>query len=151
MLNRAGKDQMSVKERFLAKVRHVESCWIWTACTETRDGYGRFRCNGKSRYAHRVAYELFKKTIPEGLTVDHRCRNRACVNPKHLRLLTRENNVLAGTSFSARNRLKTHCPQGHEFDLVRTRPDGKRQFRTCRRCERRRRRESYARNKKGKT
>lgn len=78
--------------RFWAKVDKSGDCWNWTATT-ARGGYGHFKINGKMKYAHRVAYELTIAPIPEGLEIDHRCMNRACVNPSHMRTVTRRENL----------------------------------------------------------
>jgi hypothetical protein len=69
-------------------------CWLWTAgiTAGDRGGYGRFWFNGKDCLAHRIAYQLAGKTIPDGLEIDHRCRNRRCVNPRHLREATNKQN-----------------------------------------------------------
>lgn len=70
-------------------------CWIWTACI-TADGYGSFAPNRIARLAHRVAYELIVGAIPDGLTIDHLCRVRSCVNPGHLDVVTPGENYRRG-------------------------------------------------------
>lgn len=85
------KTNSTVSQRFWAKVEKTDSCWNWTAYRDAK-GYGRFSPNGKPTYAHRVSYRMAFGGIPEGMSVDHSCRNRACVRPGHLRLTTAKQN-----------------------------------------------------------
>lgn len=80
------------------------------------NGYGEMGIGRKVFLAHRVAYELFVGPIPDGMTLDHKCRERACVNPDHLEPVTNRENILRGISPSAQNAHATHCTQGHPFD-----------------------------------
>lgn len=97
-------------------------CWEWTASRDA-GGYGRVKAYGSMRVAHRVLYELLIGQVPEGLQLDHLCRNRGCVNPEHLEPVTRKENVNRGIVAQVngdRNRALTHCKRGHEFTLENT-------------------------------
>lgn len=103
------------KDRFLSRTIVDESgCWNYTGFLD-RDGYGMFRVGPDQRRAHRVSYEMFVADIPDGLVMDHLCRNRSCVNPTHLEPVTVQENTLRGSGITANNALKTHCPSGHEY------------------------------------
>jgi hypothetical protein len=127
---------MTPTERFMAKVSaRPDGCWQWMGATD-RYGYGLSLFYGRrerKHMAHRVAYEQFVGPIPEGLVIDHLCRNKGCVNPDHLEPVTIGENVLRGETIPARNLLKTHCHRGHEFTPESTyyRPD-KPHVRNCR-------------------
>lgn len=101
-------------ERLIENVDMTTSapCWLWTA-GRSSGGYGMLRANGKPVYTHRVAYEIWKGPIPEGLTIDHLCRVRACCNPAHLEAVTNQTNILRGAGFAAVHAATTHCPRGH--------------------------------------
>jgi len=100
-------------ERFMAKVfpEPNSGCWLWDAHV-SKDGYGRFGIGRTAHEAHRVSYTLFNGEIPSGMCVDHMCRVRSCVNPNHLRLLTRSENTRNQINANAD---KTHCKFGHEL------------------------------------
>lgn len=113
-------------------------CIEWTACLD-RDGYGVFQVKDRGRVtllaAHRVAFVLEHGQVPEGMTIDHKCENRKCVNGKHLQALTRTDNTRKSSKNPAvLNSRKTHCLAGHEFDWSNTYidPAGGRQCRKCR-------------------
>jgi hypothetical protein len=111
------------------------ACWPWLGWKSK--GYGGFWNHNRSVRAHRFSYELLREPIPEGLTLDHLCRNRACVNPAHLEPVTHRVNVLRGIGLSAQNARKRTCKYGHPFDghNVSVAADGER---TCVMCRRRR-------------
>lgn len=96
--------------RFNAKHTQVDMCWVWQAAIN-RDGYGSFRMGGKLYKAHRASYIIYKGNIPEGLHIDHLCRNRLCVNPEHLEAVTPLENILRAAAS------KTHCPSGHDYRI----------------------------------
>lgn len=103
-------------ERFWEKVDETSGCWLWTAY-RGQDGYGRFKVDQRAVLAHRFAYEALVGPIPEGLDIDHLCRVRQCVNPKHLEAVTRHENLIRGkTTLTALNTAKTHCPAGHPYE-----------------------------------
>ena len=127
-------ERTSVKQRFDAKwiPEPNTGCWLWTASTR-RGGYGGFWSGGKTVRAHRYAYERWVGPIPDGLELDHLCRNPTCVNPDHLEPVTHRENTLRGETIAAANAAKTHCPQGHPYDERNTYvyPNGRRNCRTC--------------------
>ena len=117
--------------RFWNKVDKIGCCWYWIGA-KTYGGYGLFRYNGKSELVHRLSYEDAKGEIPDGLVINHICRNRHCVNPDHLEVITRGKNIQIGI---CANRNKTHCPQDHEYTEENTLIDRK-GARVCRMCAR---------------
>jgi len=131
-----GPKPRSVSERFWPKVDFWAvqpngwHCWEWTASKDA-SGYGRF---DKSLRAHRVAYELKAGPIPDGLDLDHLCRNRACVRPDHLEPVTRSENLRRSPLMGVGHTSMTHCKRGHEFSDENTYHSsaGKRHCRTCR-------------------
>lgn len=122
-------------QRFWSKVNKTESCWEWIA-SKASGGYGMFAINhDKLVRAHVFAYQTMVGEIPEGLVLDHLCRNRICVNPAHLEPVTRRENVLRGETLPAKNLQKTHCPNGHLLAGENLSPAHlKRGGRTCRIC-----------------
>lgn len=91
-------------------------CWRWTGAVDRGgSGYGRVQWNGVERRPHRVFYEMFYGPIPEGLTIDHLCRNHMCVNPTHLEAVTSRVNTLRGNWPAAVNSRKSTCPRGHAY------------------------------------
>lgn len=124
---------MSPTERFVAKVDKTGSCWVWTAYRTAR-GYGRFNDGSRIVQTHRFAYELWVGPIPDGLELDHLCRNRSCVNPDHLEPVTGRENILRGVSPSAQHAAKTHCPNGHPYSGENLYVAPGRHHRQCRAC-----------------
>lgn len=113
-------------------------CIEWLG-SKTPLGYGHFHVDGRAVYAHRWSYEYHVGPIPDGLVIDHLCRNTSCVNPDHLEPVTHAENVKRGTSIDhlvAKARSKTECPQGHPYDDENTYVHPKAGFRGCKTCRR---------------
>ena len=132
-----------LRERLLSKLvvdldgpRLIDDapCWIWTG--SSRGGYGYLsttRRDHVSTGAHRLAWEIFRGPIPAGYHIDHLCRTPLCCNPAHLEPVTPQTNTLRGNGPTAANASKTHCVNGHEYDLLNTAFWDKR-GRACRAC-----------------
>lgn len=127
----------TLSERFEAMLDRdaPNGCWVWLG-SRGRLGYGVTPKMGevKSAIAHRAYLQLLGYEVPDGMHVDHLCRNPPCCNPEHLEVVTPRENILRGVGASATNAAKTHCVNGHEFTEENTylRPDnGGRQCRTC--------------------
>ena len=91
--------RVPVLERALNRILFDDGCWEWEG-SKTRDGYGQIedgrRSDRHNLRAHRVVYEGLRGPIPEGLDLDHLCRNRGCVRPDHLKPVTRSENCRRG-------------------------------------------------------
>lgn len=89
---------------FWDRVKKTDGCWIWQG-PDNGQGYGTLRLPGvrKKSYAHRVSYEMLVGPIPEGLYLDHLCRNPPCVNPDHLEPVTHAENVRRGLAVGHTN------------------------------------------------
>lgn len=142
----AGPD---VLERFWSKVDKagplpekrpdLGPCWVWTG-SRNQSGYGNFAVHQADVWkAHRFSYLLAHGELRGDLEVDHLCRNRGCVNPRHLEEVTHLENTLQSGNPTALNAAKTHCLRGHEFNQENTailvRKDGSLR-RWCRACGR---------------
>lgn len=100
-----------LKDRFLSKTESGPSgCINWTGARFT-NGYGAFKAmvggNWRQCKAHRIAFLIAGGSIPDGLTIDHLCKNKGCVNPDHMEVVTQTVNSQRG------NPIKSHCKRGH--------------------------------------
>lgn len=129
--------RQAFEDRFMDKVDATgDGCWEWTAAKEDA-GYGIFSiARSRTRRAHRVSYELHVGPIPDGLVIDHLCRNKGCVRPEHLEAVTGAENVRRGLGGILRVP-KSHCRHGHEYTEANKRMvnAGGYPSYTCRTCE----------------
>jgi hypothetical protein len=115
-INRPGK---SLAERFekMTIPEPNSGCILWLGAL-SRGGYGRTNIGSRRNVlVHRAAYEDARGPIPDGLTIDHLCRLRSCVNSDHMEAVTMRENVLRGTGPSAANAKKTVCLKGHPLEV----------------------------------
>ena len=118
--------------------RHVEFGDCWIANGATTNGYAKVWTDGRRKKAHRAVWELLVGPIPEGMTIDHLCRVRRCVNPDHLRVVTMGENCKSSPAYWAsqyRKKQGPYCKRGHERTLENTyvRPSGATECRVCHR------------------
>lgn len=111
-------------------------CWVWEGAAD-KQGYGRINIDRKAKLTHRVAYELAKGPIPDGLEIDHLCRVPACMNPDHLEPVTRKVNTDRGMCAEVHRARKAAikvCKNGHPYTDQNTYID-KRGRRSCKECK----------------
>lgn len=89
-------------------------CFVWTG-QEDRGGYGMVWFEGKKRLTHRVVWQLERGPIAPGMSLDHLCRVRCCVNPYHLEPVDMRTNILRGSGRASLNASKVACSKGHPF------------------------------------
>jgi hypothetical protein len=139
MSTRPGDLRLTFRERLLRRITvdldgpcpvDEAPCWTWTGKT-AKAGYGTYR----DQLAHRLVYEELSAPIPDGLELDHLCRNPPCVNPAHLEPVTHPVNCQrssAGEVNRARMLAQTHCARRHEFTPENTKQTSRQ--RKCRQC-----------------
>lgn len=142
---------ISAEERFLKYVlpEPNSGCWLWTGALRRGTKYGSFWDGKGPCFAHRWSYEHRHGHVERNLVIDHKCRNRICVNPDHLRAVTHKINVTENNDgVCSINGRKTHCKRGHSLSdpqHLRLIPNG----RMCKTCHNQRRREMRQLRKNG--
>ena len=126
-------DPLSVFLKLMSRVKFSEDCWEWQGTLS--EGYGLIWIDGKNMRTHRVSYQLLIEAPPEDMELDHLCKNRRCLNPEHLEIVTSKENILRGDGPPAKNARKTHCIRGH---LLVQHPS--RAHRYCKECQSKRQR-----------
>lgn len=111
-------------------INEYTDCWEWNLFRDSR-GYGSLSNNGVTKRPHQLAYELWRGKVPEGLEIDHLCRNPCCCNPRHLDAVTHAVNMARS---GAMREKATHCKYGHEFKLHGFRAGRQRLCRICHRA-----------------
>jgi hypothetical protein len=130
-----------IKQRVTVEDRgHDTPCWISNRA-QTTNGYTKIWVDGYFLLTHRLAYQEFVGPIPDGLQIDHLCRQRACCNPDHLEPVTPQENIRRAPWAQV-----MVCINGHEFSPANTRVNA-RGDRACKACDRDRAREYRARRR----
>lgn len=125
--NPIGPDDFAA--RVWPKIDAAGDCWEWRGGHNPK-GYARLAAEGPAgRMVHRNVWHVLVGPIPDGLTIDHRCRNRGCQNPDHMEVVPNGVNVLRGYGPPALNARKVTCSRGHVLPAV----DGERECGECRR------------------
>lgn len=142
MVSLATSYSYCMKEKILKYTEQLNGCWLWTRSLNSQ-GYGKICVgNSETKLVHRVAYEIFKGPIGNGMELDHLCRNPRCCNPDHLEPVSHRENMLRGKTVGAANAIKTHCKNGHELNEANAYRFGvKRLCRICRAAAEQRRRD----------
>lgn len=129
---------LPAKIRHRIRIQHLQNrvagnCWVWQGGT-TRTGYataGMRRLGFSTVLVHRVSYELLIGPIPDGMQIDHLCRIRNCINPRHLEPVTNLENALRSDRATRTHCIRNHPLSGDNLMLKKLGERGRRQCRTC--------------------
>lgn len=132
------KSRAEIERTLSRHGRHIEfhrcGCWEWTGPT-TDKGYARISQSKTSWVlGHRLFFEIFRGKVPDGLDLDHLCRNRNCINPSHLEPVSRRENVMRGRSPFILAHHSGSCVRGHQMtpDNTYISPKGQKHCKACR-------------------
>jgi hypothetical protein len=123
-----------LEERILYEA--LTGCWLHVG-SDNGNGYQRICIFGEGiesyhDYVHRFSYQYHVGPIPDGLVIDHKCRNRSCANPDHLEAVTsRENNARGESPWAVSTRSGWACRHGHPLSEKRTLPNGESRCGVC--------------------
>lgn len=124
-----GRVQKPLAERLTERsTLDASGCLVWDR--PGANGYGYLAVDGSDQLAHRLSFETFVGPIPDGLQIDHLCRNKACINPEHLEPVTQAENLRRWAE------TVTHCPRNHPYDDENTYWRKDRPGRQCKACNR---------------
>jgi hypothetical protein len=100
----------------LLRIIKPSGCWVTGTKLKDPNEYDRIEYMGVTDKVHKISYVYYFGAIPDGLEIDHLCRNRQCFNPAHLEAVTHKENVLRGNGHAARHAKQTHCIHGHPLE-----------------------------------
>lgn len=124
----------------------MSNCWLWKG-SRSNDGYGLGSLPMRPRGAHRMVYEFLVGKIPEGMQLDHLCRNTGCVNPAHLEPVSQRENILRSEAEAAKRARWDRCPRGHSLAWAAWPGRNGRPRRLCQACKKETRRRYNERQK----
>lgn len=109
-----GRRARTFAESFEIHVVRGDGCWEWNG-SKYITGYTKITSGRKQALGHRWAFEHYRGPIPDGMVIDHLCRNRGCVNPDHMEVVTNEENLRRGAGYAIQNGMRSACINGHEY------------------------------------
>lgn len=105
----------TIRNIFGRLILQENGCAEWPGAQRSKKGYGAVEYQGRLWFTHRLIFEHFVGPVPEGMQLDHLCRNPRCCNFSHLEVVTQAENLRRGNSPSAINARKARCPRGHPY------------------------------------